>query len=486
MRIIDFVLVSPACMRDLRKCDPFAALSAGIGATAQTVGDIINYVSNERANDANLLNTQLTNETNIKIARDNNAMQERLAREARDWQSNEALTNYLRQQDLMRLQADLNSPLAYIKSLRQAGMNPALAYKGSSEVASGGTPSTPTASGSGVTPSMPNLATAHVQPFHMASPMEAFAQFAQGMLSMSHARVSDQELEKLRASFSDEMAILHNNRAMSDNEALLNTLFAGQERDLGVQRLKVELAKDTAVISNLQKEGDLIAARAALTRMQEKSEDSLRQLRGVQARQVRQEADNYLRVLNAQFQNWASERARNYASAQESRENADFTYEQRYQLEQMRDYNIHLKENASYLSDLEYRKASETINSEIQYIKEHFSNLSDSEIFELQKLQQEINRENFYADKRNLDWVLGHLHAILNDISGLIPFAPTHESYTSYDMQIGPDGKTSTHARTQEVDKSRRMPWEKSNSSVPDTPQQGRTPLSKGRIVPHK
>lgn len=300
------------------KCDVFSAIGsnidASIGASSQLVSDIFNWWNVNRTNDLNERMARETNRISVQQAEANRLFQAKMNRENNAFAADQA-----------RIQREWDSAQQQIARLRAAGLNPAVLFGQGSGSAAAGSASLASPHGSGVTPSMPTLTAPHFEAFQMASPVAAFKDMAQAFAELSQSDKTSAEAEMLKKGMADSLRTLKANADSAEIGRDLELLFAGQERNLKIQREKVEIAKSTQQAFNLAKEGNFIEARTVLTRQQEKSEKALTTLRGEQARVAKNDADTYFRTLETRLKNIASSTAYNYQAAENQRQQAENT-----------------------------------------------------------------------------------------------------------------------------------------------------------------
>ena len=237
-------------------------LAGLIAGGASLVGSLVNsFSSKSSVKNTNATNADIaaaTNATNMQIASDNIRMQKEENQLNREFNSFEAEKAYERELDKMRqqyeLQTQLNSPVEMVKRLREAGLNPALAYgdAGSMGSVSGG--SSPSASyNTGLTPQLPSLVSPTMQP-EPAFPNLATGVF-DGMLKLYQMQVMksqsgnlDAETQTLYDTLKEKIRGLELSNNAQEDINRLRRAFEPFERQLGLDEKwsQIELLTEEA------------------------------------------------------------------------------------------------------------------------------------------------------------------------------------------------------------------------------------------------
>lgn len=288
-------------------------------ASADQVNGIINYFSNEHANETNLQLARETNEMNLKIARENNEFQERMTGINNAFSHDEALLSREFNAQEAEKQRAWESAEQQVARLRAAGLNPALAFSnGGTASAATSTPASP--HGSGVSPSVPNLVTPHYEAFQFKDPSESVKAFAEALQALGQAKKLGVETDTLEKEQQDLLRMVHAKGDMADLENELAHRFAEKERSAQFQQMTLNLGKETQSLLNLIREGAKIDAETELTRIKQQTEKETSGLKAAERAIAEKENENYFKLFEAKVNNILSSTELNLASAQNQRE----------------------------------------------------------------------------------------------------------------------------------------------------------------------
>ena len=291
-------------------------LAAGVGATAQTVSDIFNWYNTKKTNENNLDIANANNETAIQLARENNALQQSMLNQNLDWSSAEAEKAYQRELEKIRQEREYNTPLQQVKRLREAGLNPALAFGGQNTTQIAGT-SAPQASpmGSGISPSMPVLSTPHMEAFHMTSPTAAFSEMAEGLAALASAKKEGVETDRLEKTLDSYVKEMESNAEMASIKTLNEAYFSFKERSLGIRQIETDIYKNELLAANAKLEGDEIRSRTILNRAEASYKHQLKSLSQDEQKFLGMKMKGFWPELNATIAHIQAQTADAFASA---------------------------------------------------------------------------------------------------------------------------------------------------------------------------
>lgn len=386
------------------------------------IGGLISLGAQNMTNIQNAQNVRDSNTTSRLIADQNNAIQIAMAREAREWQEQMYERQLQGERDNMYYQHLLNSPMMAVDELRKAGINPALAFgkTGTTSLAAGGAPQ---ASGSGVNLSVPNVQAARFDTPQFPRAATSFSELAQGIAALKASDKSAAEARQISLLTEDVVREVRANAKRAEIAAAIDEDLAWDERNQNLQRVKQDIVVATKQAANLAEENDLIKARAALTRAQEKAEDSLASLRGRQRELAELDIKTYFQRVDSQLKELASRTANNYSQAR-------FTDSQNTELQRMMDYNVQIRQNQAQMSQADVMKQGAVLYDEIDYLLGHYENLTSRERAELEQVKAAADAAKWKYDMRWVDWSLNTIERVNNGVTNWIPFAPDKTTVT--------------------------------------------------------
>ena len=287
-------------------------IGTAISGTAASIGQVRSTVL---ANEANRDIAEQNNKTSIQIARENNALQLQSMRESNEFSRKMAL-------DMFDLENAYNRPLEQVKRYQEAGLNPAIMMEGAGAVASGnGDISTPSASPSGISPSMPSLTTPHMEavPSLATGFIDALNSIAQ--LKLANAEVENKQAQTneintlLDAKFKDLTASAESKAA----QALYTNTMNDLEKLYGADKRVAEIKKLVQDATLAQLQGETEKAEKLYKKAQTRLANS-------QNNQVKESAPFIIanlieqnKLIKEQQSTEKSKQAAGYASAEESR-----------------------------------------------------------------------------------------------------------------------------------------------------------------------
>lgn len=241
-------------------------IAGGLSAIASLFGAKESHKAQQEANEANLRIANMNNDTSFAMAEMNNAAQKQMLRENNQFNRDMAL-------EMFNLENAYNAPIEQVKRLKEAGINPAVYFAGGSGTSAGnGDASTPQASSSGISPSMPALTTPMMQPLPSvaAGAIQGISQLAAAASSLMGAKKSKAEADSITATIQETINKLKSeskyNAALEEYQDLQNTLFS-MTFDSHVKGVALDLQKKNADYVNALLEGDVKSADATYKSM---------------------------------------------------------------------------------------------------------------------------------------------------------------------------------------------------------------------------
>lgn len=314
--------------------------------------------------DANKANLQIARENNAAaaaLARENNQFQLGAMREQNEWNKQTAI-------DMFNLENEYNSPIRQMERLREAGLNPAAVMGGNLSVANSGNISTPTASGSGVSSSMPSLTTPVMQPLPsiVSGSINAFKAISEIALNKSKSGESDanaqRTLNTMEAEISKYWADAKNSEANAAYKTTQNNLLLlyGDEYNQGLNKQQVQklqnMAAEYAVLMQQEK---YVEAQKMYQKAQTNLTNSNNEL-------VKKQTPLILDNLKKVGRMYVDQAAAYRASANQSNATASLTKEQAETIRQNRPNVVELTRNQARESAARAKVAESTTMEQIE------------------------------------------------------------------------------------------------------------------------
>lgn len=197
--------------------------SAILGLLGYGVGSMVNYHSNQNANETNILQTELANQSNERINQQQMAHADRAAAEA-DWRTRQ-------------LYNDLYSPAAKVKQLKDAGLSVGLMY------GQGGMGGNGQAGTMAQTPAAIPMQAAHVNPImdvQMTALMaQAAKQLAETENIKSETKKNENELPEIQQRILESQQRVEKiKQDMAESQQRVDNLIAEKENIIADMRLK--------------------------------------------------------------------------------------------------------------------------------------------------------------------------------------------------------------------------------------------------------
>lgn len=324
--------------------------------------------------------TKRTNAANLQIARETNANSMQIARE-----NNQAQLNALRENnafnrdmalEMFNLENEYNTPAHQKQLLLEAGLNPATMYQnGASQAVSDA--STPSAASSGISSSMPNLVTPHMEtPPSVTSALFAnVGQFAEALSKISSSKLNDAQRNKLSATLDAELQNLLADKANKDANTAWTKLQTTLEQIYGSSQRNAELHKTIQDVYKTYNEAMLASSRNETEKAQKlltEAETALRksnnQVLQQQLPYLVQQAEESVKLIQQQQKTEQSKQSANYAAASASTASAKYTDEQREQLEKMWKDNLHIRHMQAEELSSKVELLQRTLDAQVNYL----------------------------------------------------------------------------------------------------------------------
>ena len=282
------------------KCDIFGA---AIGATAQNISDAVNFLSNQSNNRTNKEIADANNQIALQIARENNQQQSSMNAYNNQFSHNEADLAYQRQLELQKREFDYQSFENQVRMLKEAGINPGVYFAGKAGLGSPSTPSAPQAQphGSGVTPSMPNLTSPHMEAFQMVSPAAALRDLGAAFESLSNSDKTREDIDILRKAKADILSKYHSDAKIAEMDAIIKNYYGMEEASANVMRIKNQALEYSYNALLLAKQGKTEEAKQQLLKAQSLTEKETAKLRKSERKKVENENSVFFELTAGQL-----------------------------------------------------------------------------------------------------------------------------------------------------------------------------------------
>lgn len=320
-----------------------------ISTAAGLFGSLFGATSQRKSvQDTNALNAKLQRETNaqnLAIARENNALQERLMRENNAFNRQQAI-------DMFNLEAAYNDPKKQKERLLNAGINPNVAFAGSSTSAGSVNAATPVAGSSGVSPSMPSLGTARMEtpPSVINTMFPHIESFTRSLANLSQSGLNDTERRKLDLTMSAELESIMQDTAYKKAQESWQNLQTKFEQIYGAAGRSADVRKTLNDAYKAYNDALLASVKGDSERSQQLVNKANEELISSQNQQLREQlpflianAEESVNLIKEQQKTQKSMQASNYASANASNALAGKTDEETRQLKAMADDIVAIK-----------------------------------------------------------------------------------------------------------------------------------------------
>lgn len=234
----------------------FEPIAAGIS----TAGSV---ASTALTNKANRDIAAQNNATQIQIANQNNQMQRELNAENNQFSHDEAELAFDRSVEQWQRENQYNTPVEQLKRFQEAGINPTLGLLGNSAMPAANSPAATMAQphGSGITPSMPQLQQAVMNPFDIGDSL------MKGITALANARKTGLESKSLQETMDSIISKAKSDAKFAENQADLSEFQNYLQQRYGEKRFTAETQKllddaylSTSLAFKAQREGDLALA----------------------------------------------------------------------------------------------------------------------------------------------------------------------------------------------------------------------------------
>lgn len=234
----------------------FEPIAAGIS----TAGSV---ASTALTNKANRDIAAQNNATQIQIANQNNQMQRELNAENNQFSHDEAELAFDRSVEQWQRENQYNTPVEQLKRFQEAGINPTLGLLGNAAMPAANSPAAMMAQphGSGITPSMPQLQQAVMNPFDIGDSL------MKGITALANARKTGLESKSLQETMDSIISKAKSDAKFAENQADLSEFQNYLQQRYGEKRFTAETQKllddaylSTSLAFKAQREGDLALA----------------------------------------------------------------------------------------------------------------------------------------------------------------------------------------------------------------------------------
>ena len=311
------------------KCDIFGA---AIGATAQNISDAVNFLSNQSNNRTNKEIADANNQIALQIARENNQQQSSMNAYNNQFSHNEADLAYQRQLELQKREFEYQSYENQVRMLKDAGINPGVYFAGKAGLGSPSAPSAPQAQphGSGVTPSMPNLTSPHMEAFQMVSPAAALRDIGSAFESLSNSDKTREDIDILRKAKADILSKYHSDSKIAEMDAIIKNYYGMEEASANVIRIKNQALELIYNALLLAKQGKTEDAKQQLIKAQSVTEKETAKLRKSERKKVENENSVFFELTAGQLKALEASANASNAAASASRSQAALTDEYQF------------------------------------------------------------------------------------------------------------------------------------------------------------
>lgn len=366
-------------------------------------GSAISAVASLFGADSQSRNVKRTNETNLQIARETNANSMQIARENNELQLASMRENnaFNRQSaiDMFNMEAAYNSPEAQKERLLKAGINPATLYGQGGSIGGTVNASTPVASASGISPSMPSLVAPRMETppsvlNTMFGNLESVSRIVSNIARSSLDRASKQStLAKLQPEIDKILADTANTEVKTKHENLmlsLDQIFAFSDRSRKVKKelqeiktLSSQFFLNSAKAFESEANTDLRKIETILTRTRN---DMLKEQAPIILQNLKEEGD----LLRAKQKTEGTQQKANMANAWKMAEEARTT-------KVMRDLQETEQKIKNGILSFDFQKRDKGFDKEVNtYLKqiENAGKVSDEELKNLHELAELARKKN--------------------------------------------------------------------------------------------
>lgn len=195
-------------------------------------------------------------------------------RQAYEWTKEFAQMDYEHQKEFIEMAQRYNSPVEQVRMMREAGLNPALAFGNSSSIGVAGSgqhsapsPSTPSALG---VPSQ----SGYFRAPNLGDPAQSFAAIASAYQAIAQSKKSDVETSVLESSADALVRKITAEAEFAEIGFTMEREFARGDRSRSQQLADQKIAETILSIKNLAKQGDYIEAQTAVERVEKLIKDN--------------------------------------------------------------------------------------------------------------------------------------------------------------------------------------------------------------------
>ena len=395
------------------KCDIFGA---AIGATAQNISDAVNFLSNQSNNRTNKEIADANNQIALQIARENNQQQSSMNAYNNQFSHNEADLAYQRQLELQKREFEYQSYENQVRMLKDAGINPGVYFAGKAGLGSPSAPSAPQAQphGSGVTPSMPNLTSPHMEAFQMVSPAAALRDIGSAFESLSNSDKTREDIDILRKAKADILSKYHSDSKIAEMDAIIKNYYGMEEASANVIRIKNQALELIYNALLLAKQGKTEDAKQQLIKAQSVTEKETAKLRKSERKKVENENSVFFELTAGQLKALEASANASNAAASASRSQAALTDEYQFReslknnvLEAARVYD-HDRFVEAVMGEFEHAaKQNQFTDEQIDKIRKTLPSL-------VEQMENDAKLNKPWSAEYFVDRLLGAIHAGVN------------------------------------------------------------------------
>lgn len=375
-----------------------------IAPIGQAIGGVVSSIISSNA-------MKKANAQNVAMQKETNDLQYQMMKEQNAWNRQQAI-------DMFNLEASYNSPLSQMQRLKDAGLNPAVAFGQNVTTTSGNSnASTPAAVG------VPTPQAPRVSP--VPSPVAGvFDQISQNVLNVSQALVAASQAKKTTAETKRIYTLL--------DQELKNMQTAGQNQQIegNILKIKEDLEQlNFEVKSQTQYKQEYaiiekLAAETTLAIAQGKTEEAESRLKNFQALTqekeyrillakaplILQEMEEGIKLLKEKQKTEKANQAAAYGAAALSTANAST-------INALRESVVRASEADAKTKEKQYSVFLNTMENKV---------IQSDQITELQRANLLFLKERLEKAKKENKWyeVMQLQQLIVGSISAFVPFAP--------------------------------------------------------------
>lgn len=226
--------------------------AAGISSAASIANNLATNKANKEIAEQN-------NETSIRIANENNQLQQQLNSENNQFAHDEAQLSFDRAVEQWMRENEYNTPVEQLKRFQQAGINPTLGLLGNSAMPAANSPAALMASphGSGITPSMPQLQQAVMNPFDIGDNiMKAVTALANAKKTGLESKSLQETMDSIIAKAKEDARFAENQSDMAEMQNYLTQRYGEKRFNAETNKLLEDAYLSTSLAFKALREGE--------------------------------------------------------------------------------------------------------------------------------------------------------------------------------------------------------------------------------------